>query len=85
MITNESPPRPCLSGFGSIFIPDQVCPVPEAEVAADGVGPRYLAPELIYPSKFGLKEARPSREADVYAFGLLILEVILAGHPITVV
>ena len=76
LITNESPPRACLSGFGSIFSPDQDYPMSEAADASDGVKWRYLAPELIYPSKFGLKGTNPSQEADVYAFGLLVLEVI---------
>ena len=85
LITNESPPRACLSGFGSILSSDQEYPTSEAADASDGVKWRYLAPELIHPSRFGLKEATPSQEADVYAFGLLVLEVIMVNHLVTVV
>jgi hypothetical protein len=83
LITNGSPPRACLSGFGSIFGPDQDQATSEAADASDGVKWRYLAPELIHPSRFGLKEANPSQAADVYAFGLLVLEVITANYRFT--
>ena len=36
----------------------------------------FMAPELLAPSKFELKSAVPTREADIYAFGLVILQVI---------
>ena len=36
----------------------------------------FMAPELLAPSKFELKNAVPTREADIYAFGLVILQVI---------
>lgn len=85
MITNESPPRACLSGFGSLFSLDQEYQTLEAADASDGVKWRYLAPELIHPSRFGLEGAKPSQEADVYAFGLLVLEVIPADYCVTVV
>jgi hypothetical protein len=85
LITNDSPPRACLSGFGSLFNPHQEHPMSEAADAPVGVKWRYLAPELIHPSRFGLKGANPSQEADVYAFGLLVLEVITAGYSMTVV
>ena len=38
----------------------------------------FMAPELLAPSKFGLKNAIPTQEGDVYAFGLVILQVIIS-------
>jgi hypothetical protein len=35
----------------------------------------FMAPELLAPSKFGLKDAIPAKEGDIYAFGLVILQV----------
>jgi hypothetical protein len=31
----------------------------------------FTAPELLTPSKFGLKNAVPAQEADIYAFGFV--------------
>ena len=76
LITNGSPPRACLSGFGFISSPGQELPASEASEATEGVKWRYLAPELIHPSKFGLIHATPTSETDVYSFASLVLEVI---------
>jgi hypothetical protein len=35
----------------------------------------FMAPELLAPSKFGLKDAIPTKEGDIYAFGLVTLQV----------
>ena len=58
--------------------------MPEATDASVGARWRYLAPELIIPSNFGLKSVKPSQEADVYAFGLLVLEVITLAYYVAV-
>ena len=40
---------------------------------------RWMAPELFFPDKFGftgeLRKQLPSKETDVYAFGMTIFEV----------
>ena len=38
---------------------------------------RWMAPELLNPEEAGLEHARPSPEADIYAFSMLMWEV---GH-----
>ncbi|KAF9647924.1 kinase-like protein [Thelephora ganbajun] len=81
LIANESPPRACLSGFGFISVPEEEHPASEAPDTSQGVKWRYLAPELIHPSRFGLKFVKSSKEADVYAFGLLVLEVLSGKVP----
>ena len=40
-----------------------------------------MAPELMYPSKFSLQSPRISREADVYAFGMAMYEVVMGVRP----
>ena len=35
----------------------------------------FMAPELLAPSSYGLKKSVPTREADIYAFGLVIFQV----------
>ena len=40
----------------------------------------HMAPELLHPAKFGLRTCRASKEADIYAFGMVIYEV-LTGRP----
>jgi hypothetical protein len=38
-----------------------------------------MSPELLDPDTFGLKRSRPTKEADCYALGMVIYEV-LSGH-----
>ena len=35
----------------------------------------FMSPELLVPSKFGMKDSIPTPEADVYAFGLVTFQV----------
>lgn len=35
-----------------------------------------MAPELLAPAKFGLENSIPTREADIFAFGLVVLQVV---------
>ena len=36
---------------------------------------QYLAPELLDPTSFGLKKRTPTKESDVFAFGMVIYQV----------
>ena len=36
---------------------------------------RYLAPELLNPSGFGLKDGHPTKKSDTYAFGVVAYQV----------
>ena len=40
-----------------------------------------MAPELLAPEKFGKKNRRPTQPADVYAFGMVIYEVLTGRDP----
>lgn len=41
----------------------------------------YMAPELIYPLRFGLSSSRLSKEGDIYAFGMVIYETVMGIRP----
>ena len=36
---------------------------------------RYMAPELLNPSGFGLENSNPTKESDIYAFGMVTYQV----------
>ena len=42
---------------------------------------RWMSPELFYPDESGLKAARPTKQSDCYAFGMVIYEVISGYAP----
>lgn len=48
---------------------------PESTSALGGGTTPFMAPELLCPSKFGKSRCLVSKEADVYAFGMVILQV----------
>ena len=37
---------------------------------------RYMAPELLNPSGFNLKNSNPTKKSDIYAFGVVTYRVI---------
>ena len=42
---------------------------------------QWMSPELFYPEKFGLKDSRPTKHSDCYAFGMVIYEVLSGQAP----
>ncbi|KAF9642471.1 kinase-like protein, partial [Thelephora ganbajun] len=79
LITNETPPRACLADFGLSTL------APNSQGAATtitaGGTPLYMAPELLVPTEFGKSDARPTQPADIYALGMVILEVLTGLQP----
>jgi serine/threonine protein kinase len=41
----------------------------------------FMAPELLFSTKFGLKKGVPSKEADVYALGMTVYQVLTGKWP----
>lgn len=41
----------------------------------------FMAPELLLPEKFGIKKAVPSKEADIYALGMTVYQVLTGNWP----
>ena len=48
-----------------------------SSLTLDGGTLTFMAPELLAPPKFGLKCSAPTQESDIYAFGLVMLQVFL--------
>ena len=75
----DSTHRARLADFGLATAVDES--IPGSSTNHDGVGGtlRWMAPEVLYPDKFGFtlgtKKVLPSRSTDIYAFGMTILEV----------
>ena len=40
-----------------------------------------MAPELLFPGNFGLKTCQVSKQADIYAFGIVVFEVLTGRAP----
>ena len=74
-MTNDTPPRACLADFG--FMTVVLDPSQQMSYCAqlEGRTMTFMSPELLEPSKFGMKESVPTQKADVYAFGLVVYEV----------
>jgi len=79
-VSNGSPPRACLADFD--FISTVSDPVQKLSTSAqtEGGTPWFKSPERLIPEEFGKKDALPTQQADIYAFGLVIFQVRKQGH-----
>ena len=41
----------------------------------------FMAPELLFSAKFGLEKGVPSKEADIYALGMTVYQVLTDERP----
>ena len=74
-MSNDTPPRACLADFGfTTTVPDPVNPM-SCSTQLEGGTRVFMSPELLVPSKFGLKDTIPTPQADIYAFGIVIFQV----------
>ena len=74
-MSNDEPPRACIADFGFMtMVMDPNHPM-SCSIQLEGGTITFMAPELLVPSIFGVKNAFPTPEADVYAYGLVILQV----------
>ena len=72
LVSNEPSPRPCLADFD--FIATALDPARETPSFNPPMGGmmQFMAPELLVP---GGKKAKPTPQADIYAFGMTIYQV----------
>ena len=78
-MSNNTPPRACLADFGFMsVVPDPVQPIAQS-AQLEGGSMTFLSPELLIPEEFGKKDAAPTPQSDVYAFGLVIFQVSERG------
>ena len=74
-MTNDTPPKACLADFGfTTMVLDPHNPM-STSFTLEGGTLTFMAPELLVPTNYDLDKAVPTREADIYAFGLVILQV----------
>jgi serine/threonine protein kinase len=65
----------CLADFVVTTIFSDMTPSHTMNVFGGGTL-RWMAPELLIPNNFGLEKCVPSKESDIYAFGMVIYEVV---------
>ena len=75
LITSDDPVRACLADFGFMTIVYDDADGPENTSALGGGTTPFMAPELLSPSMFGKAKCQVSKEADVYAFAMVVLQV----------
>jgi len=83
-MSNDNPPRACLADFGFMtMVLDPGQPM-SCSAQLEGGTMMFMPPELLVPSRFGLKVSLPTPEADIYAFGLVIYQVCKhdRGYPL---
>ena len=73
LINNEKTPRACIADFGLCALTPTASFDPTKAGGGGTFG--YMAPELFS------KDARVSKEADMYAFGMVVYEVITGTLP----
>ena len=74
-MSNETPPRARLADFGFLTAVHN----PDHELACganfeDGTN-AFMSPELLVPSRYGIRDSIPTPEADIYAFGMVTFQV----------
>jgi len=78
-MSNDVPPRACLADFGLMtMVLDPSHPISGAQL--EGETMIFMAPELLAPTKFGMKQRTPTSQTDIYAFGFVILQVCEEDH-----
>ena len=79
-MTNDKPPKACLADFGfTTMVLDPQNPM-SSSFTLEGGTVTFMAPELLAPTRYGFKNAVPTKEGDIYAFGLVILQVAALRH-----
>ena len=74
-MSNHVPPRACLADFGfTTMVFDPAQPM-SCSAQLEGGTMVFMSPELLVPKNFGMDNALPTPEADIYAFGLVIFQV----------
>ena len=73
LINNETPPRACIADFGLSAVVPSKSSRPTLADAGGTAG--YMAPELFSEG------AKASKQADMYAFGIVAYEVITGTRP----
>ena len=76
-IRNYAKPRAILADF--CFT--RIAAIAMGSSSEDQATPSFMAPELFLSAKFGLTKGKPSKEADIYALGMTIYQVLTGKLP----
>ena len=72
-----------LIDYGLIAIISDPSTVDPGSTTSPSVGTvRYMAPELLNPSGFNLKNSNPTKKSDVYALGVVTYQVSIACYTV---
>ena len=74
-MTNHTPPKACLAGFGLTTMVFDPCDPMSSSSTLEGARLTFAAPELLAPSNYGLEKPLLTREGDIFTFALVILQV----------
>ena len=69
--TTDGVEHPVLSNDSSISVSSDRSSMSIIE----GGTTRWMSPELLNPYQFGISDARPTKQSDCYALGMLVYEV----------
>jgi len=69
-----------LADFGLLTVTSNSTNFTASSSHMTGGTTRWMSPEILNPDLFGFKNSQPTKEADCYALGMVILEV-LSGRP----
>ena len=79
-MTNDTPPKACLADFGfTTMALDLQNPI-SSNPPLEGGTRAFMAPELLEPLQFGFRNAVPTQAGDIYALGLVMLQVIVLSR-----
>lgn len=77
IISDSTPPLVMLADFGITRVMTFSVKMSSKEQGTTS----FMAPELLLPSKFGRREGVSSKEADVYALGMAVYQVLTGKRP----
>ena len=67
--------RPRLTDYGLVAIVSDPTTAEPGDTSPSLGTARYMAPELLNPSGFGLKDSNPTKDSDIYALGMVTYQV----------
>lgn len=83
LIQNGASPRACISDFSSSTIDPTVSFSMPNSVDGHKGTQSHMAPELLLPTELGLYSSRLSKQTDIYAFGMVVYEVLVGHTPLS--